>query len=408
MGFGGINAHLVLTGSDSVRRTSLDARTIRLVGSRQDAELLLLDATGPAELRERAASLAELCRRGWRSPSSVTLAATLASEAGDGAVRAAVVARSPEQAAERLRRLLAVLDGGAVRLVDPSGGVFLGGAAETPRIGFLFPGQGSGRNADGALSRRFEVAREAPRSACASPGGDQVATDVAQPRIVSSSLEGLRVLGLLGIEATVAAGHSLGELTALHWAGAMGEQAVVDLAAERGRVMADASEGGGAMGGIAAGHEVVEALLREVAGTAGAAVVIAGYNGPRQTVISGPAAAVDRVRRAAAAKDLMTMPIRVSHAFHSPLVAPAAAGLDRYLSGREFAPAPRPRRVDRHRGRPAGRRRPAATAGPPGARAGTVRRCGDPDGGGRGPADRGRPGPRAVHAGRGHRAGASR
>ena len=143
--------------------------------------------------------------------------------------------------------------------------------AATGRIGFLFPGQGSGRGAGGALSRRFGLAREAPRSAHASPDGDQVATDVAQPRIVSSSLEGLRVLGLLGIEATMAAGHSLGELTALHWAGAMGEQALVDLAAERGRVMADASEGGGAMAGIAAGPEVVEALLREAsAGTAGA------------------------------------------------------------------------------------------------------------------------------------------
>ena len=127
---------------------------------------------------------------------------------------------------------------------------------------------------------------------------------MAQPRIVSSSLEGLRVLGLLGIEATAAAGHSLGELTALHWAGAMGEQTLVDLAAERGRVMADASEGGGAMAGIAAGPEVVEALLREVAGAASAAVVIAGYNGPRQTVISGPAARWTEVRRAAAARDL--------------------------------------------------------------------------------------------------------
>ena len=337
MGFGGINAHLVLTGSDSVRRTSLDARTIRLAGSSQDAELLLLAAATPAELRERAASLAELCQR-LAFAELGDVAATLASEAGDGAIRAAVVAASPEQAAERLGRLLATLDGGAVRLVDPKGGVFLGGAAETPRVGFLFPGQGSGRNAVGALSRRFEVAREAPRSAGAAQDSDQVATDVAQPRIVSSSLEGLRVLGLLGIEATMAAGHSLGELTALHWAGAMGEQALVDLAAERGRVMAAASEGGGAMSGIAAGPEVVEALLSEAAGTASAAVVIAGYNGPRQTVISGPAAQVDQVRRAAAAKDLMTIPIRVSHAFHSPAVAPAAAGLDRYLSGRQFSP----------------------------------------------------------------------
>ncbi len=337
MGFGGINAHVVLAGDSSMRRTTLDAFTTRLVGSRQDAELLLLDAATLAGLRDRVASLAELADR-LTFAELGDLAATLASEAGGGPVRAAVVARSPDQAAERLRRLLEVLDGGTTRLVDSWEGVFLGNAAATVRIGYLFPGQGSGRGAEGALSRRFKVAREAPRLASAPSDGDQVATDVAQPRIVSSSLEGLRVLGLLGIEAKAAAGHSLGELTALHWAGALGEQAVVDLAAERGRVMADASEGGGAMAGIAASHEVVEALLREVPGTVGEAVVIAGYNGPQQTVISGLAAAVALVSQAAAARNLAAMPIRVSHAFHSPLVAPAAARLDGYLSSCQLRP----------------------------------------------------------------------
>jgi enediyne polyketide synthase len=337
MGFGGINAHIVLAGDSSMRRTSLDAFTTRLVGSRQDAELLLLDASSPAELRDRVASLAELADR-LTFAEVGDLAATLAGQAGDGPVRAAVVARSPDQAAERLRRLVEVLDGGTTRLVDPSGGVFLAAAAAAVRIGYLFPGQGSGRGAGGALSRRFRQAQRAPWPANASADGDQVATDVAQPRIVSSSLEGLRVLGLLGIEATAAAGHSLGELTALHWAGAMDEQALVDLAAERGRVMADASEGGGAMAGIAAAPEAVEALLREAPGRAADAVVIAGYNGPRQTVISGLAAAVTQVSRAAAEKHLAAMPIRVSHAFHSPLVAPAAARLERYLSGCQLLP----------------------------------------------------------------------
>jgi enediyne polyketide synthase len=337
MGFGGVNAHVVLTGEGSVRRTSVDARTARLVGSRQDAEVLLLDAATPAELRDRVVSLAGLADR-LAFAELGDLAATLADQAGDGPVRAAVVARSPDQAAERLRRLLELLDGGTARLVDPSGGIFLGTVAAAVRIGYLFPGQGSGRGAGGSLSRRFKVARDAPRPANASADGDQVATDVAQPRIVSFSLEGLRVLGLLGIEATVAAGHSLGELTALHWAGAMGEQAVVDLAGERGRIMADASEGGGAMAGIAAGPEAVEALLRETPAGLGEAAVIAGYNGPRQTVISGLAAAVARVSRAAAEKNLTAMPIRVSHAFHSPLVAPAAVRLERYLSGCQLRP----------------------------------------------------------------------
>jgi enediyne polyketide synthase len=105
-------------------------------------------------------------------------------------------------------------------------------------------------------------------------------TIVAQPRITMSSVAGLRVLSLLGIEAAAAVGHSLGELTALHWAGAMTESELFALAAARGRVMMEASEGGGAMAGIGAGPDEVEPLLR------GEPVVIAGYNGPAQTVIS--------------------------------------------------------------------------------------------------------------------------
>ena len=92
----------------------------------------------------------------------------------------------------------------------------------------------------GALRRRFaevdELYADGPRCPTA---GDMVATEVAQPRIVTGSLAGLRVLAALGIEATVAVGHSLGELSALHWAGALDEAALLRVAAVRGRTMAE-------------------------------------------------------------------------------------------------------------------------------------------------------------------------
>ena len=340
MGFGGINAHVVITASGDrpARRGELDARTTRLVSSRQDCELLLLDAASTAELRGHLAHLAGLCGR-LAFAELGDLAATLQRELAGRPVRAAVVAASPDQASERLTRLLAALDSGARRLTDAPGGVFLGdqaAASAGPRIGYLFPGQGSGRgHGDSAITRRFEAVRDLYRTVTMPVGDDPAATAVAQPRIAASSAAGLRALSLLGIEATAAVGHSLGELTALHWAGAMDEAALLDLASARGRVMADASEGGGAMAGIEAGPEQVEALL----GTE--PVVIAGYNGPRQSVVSGPADSVERVRAAAAAIGLATAPIAVSHAFHSPAVAPAAAGLDAYLAGCRFRPLAR-------------------------------------------------------------------
>jgi enediyne polyketide synthase len=335
MGFGGINAHVALEGDPAVRRTSIDARTRRLVSSRQDCEVLLLAAQSTADLRGKVAGLAELCER-LAFAELGDLAASLAREPGGGPVRAAVVASSPDQAAERLGKLLPLLTDGGPRVIDAAGGLFAGSGSGAPRIGFLFPGQGSGTGTEGALRRRFGAVL--PAAFTAPAGGDVVATAIAQPRIVRSSVDGLRILSRLGIEADAAVGHSLGELTALHWAGAMDEASLVALATERGRVMAEASAGGGAMAGIAASPELVESLLSHHGPSD---VVIAGYNGPGQTVISGPAGAVERICRVAADRGHGVARIRVSHAFHSPAVEPAAEGLARYLAGREFGPLTR-------------------------------------------------------------------
>ena len=145
-------------------------------------------------------------------------------------------------------------------------------------------------------------------------------------------MAGLRVLSMLGIEACAAAGHSLGEISALHWAGALDEDGLLAIAASRGRIMADLDSGDGAMASIVAPADAVEPLL------AGSPVVIAGYNSPKQTLISGPVAAVEEICAIAVAAGLNAMRIAVSHAFHSDLVAPAAAQLRGVLAGRQFQP----------------------------------------------------------------------
>ncbi len=335
MGFGGIDAHVVLENRDGTRRTRLDPRTVVLLKSRQDCEILLLDADTPTELAVRVEQLATFVAR-LSFAELGDLAETLQQGLADREVRAAIVAASPQDATRHLTALAAMLAEEVEAVVDAAGGVFLGRRAAPPRIGYLFPGQGSGkRNDGGAIARRFDPARELYQGLVLPADGDLVATAVAQPRIVTSSVAGLRVLGLLGIEATGAVGHSLGELTSLHWAGAMSESALLDLAAARGRVMAHASAGDGAMASVAAAPADVEPMLP------GEPVVIAGYNGPRQTVISGPADAVDRVCGAAARQGMTATRINVSHAFHSPAVAPAAEGLGAYLADVTFQPLAR-------------------------------------------------------------------
>ncbi|WP_258904643.1 type I polyketide synthase [Actinokineospora sp. UTMC 2448] len=329
MGFGGINTHIALEQAPgATRRVELPKRATTLVGGRQDAELLLLDGADDAALRERITGLLELVPK-LSFAELADLAGTLAKELSGGRVRASVVTNSPDDAVRKLERLLAAIDAGE-QSVFGADGVYLNRGATTPRIAYLFPGQGSGRGAVGAIRRRFAAADAVFTEAELPTGGDQTATEVAQPRIVAGSVAALRVLHTLGVEADVAVGHSLGELTALAWAGAMGAKDVLRLAKARGQVMAKASQGGGAMAGLAATPDRVTRLCGDEP------VVIAGYNGPTQTVIAGDAAAVDRVCERARAEGVTATRLNVSHAFHSPLVAPAAEAMTERLAEFSF------------------------------------------------------------------------
>jgi enediyne polyketide synthase len=336
MGFGGINSHITVTEAPTApRRRELDERARALVAGRQDAELLLFDADDVATLRGNVAAALEVVPK--LSFAELTdLAASLAGDLAGRPVRAAVVAGNPEQAERKLTKLIEKLEE-SDSVFDAADGVFVSSRTSEPKIGYLFPGQGSGRGGDSALRRRFTAAEEIHRAAGLPVSGDQVATEVAQPRIVTGSLAALRVLRSFGVEAVTATGHSLGELTALHWGGALDERALLDLAKVRGKVMATTGgEGTGAMAGIAASPSRVEEL------GLGSDVVIAGYNAPEQTVLSGPADSIDRIVARAKAQGVSATRIKVSHAFHSPLVEPAAAAMTGRLGEFSFSRLERP------------------------------------------------------------------
>ncbi|HEV2845481.1 MAG TPA: SDR family NAD(P)-dependent oxidoreductase, partial [Thermoanaerobaculia bacterium] len=202
--------------------------------------------------------------------------------------------------------------------------------------GFLFPGQGSPSHLDGGLfRRRFEALEAVYETAGLDPAGDPVDTSVAQPAILTHSLASLWLLDRLGVRASVAVGHSLGEIAALHWGGALDMDAALRLAAVRGRIMADLGEGNGAMASLGAPPEAGAEMLVEGA-------VIAACNSPQRTVVSGHAAAVEQVMERARDRGLATHRLRVSHAFHSPLVEAVGPRLAAELAKLPFRPLNRP------------------------------------------------------------------
>lgn len=159
------------------------------------------------------------------------------------------------------------------------------------------------------------------------------ATENAQPALLTAALAALAALaessevaGFVAARARFVAGHSLGEYTALTAAGALGFEDALRLVRLRGELMAQAHEGTmAAVIGLDEGP--LEAVCRE-ASSAGGLVVVANYNAPGQLVISGAADAVERagaLAKEAGARRII--PLRVSAAFHSPLMRQATAGL---------------------------------------------------------------------------------
>jgi [acyl-carrier-protein] S-malonyltransferase len=206
------------------------------------------------------------------------------------------------------------------------------------KIAFCFPGQGSaeagmGRDVAEAVPEAmavYEVGSEASgldlRKLCFhSPAEDLVDTAVQQPALVATSLAILAALRLRGIKPDYVVGHSVGEFAALAAAGVLDVGDTIRLVRERGLAMAEAArEHPGSMAAILGlADDVVERLCRRILG-----VWPANYNCPDQLVVSGEDEAVDECcRRAHEEGARRTVKLRVSGAFHSPLVARAAERL---------------------------------------------------------------------------------
>lgn len=206
-----------------------------------------------------------------------------------------------------------------------------------PALALVFPGQGSqkvgmGRDAfeqSAAARELFELADETLGTALSrvcfdGPEESLTSTDNAQPAILATSLAYLAAAvgaGSLTERPAFVAGHSLGEYTALVAAEALSAADALLLVRERGRLMAGAGEAN--PGTLAAILGLDERAVHEICTESGAEP--ANYNLSTQTVVGGTPAVVERAMELAKARGGKALAVKVSGAFHTSLMAPAAA-----------------------------------------------------------------------------------
>ncbi|MDX6392177.1 MAG: hypothetical protein QOJ73_3240, partial [Streptosporangiaceae bacterium] len=358
-GFGGTNFHVTveeytqapgaIASTGSIASTRSIASTGSMAGPARrlpvaPTELVLLSAGSSAELLAQGRqldlgrALTDLARQSQQNFRPTDHA------------RLAVVAHDPDDLAAKLGAAAARIEAGDAL---PEHGMVHYAARPVPsgRVGFLFPGQGAQYvGMGGDLAMHVPRARMAWDRAAGIDLGDVplhrtvfpppaftsadraaqearlTETQWAQPALAAASLALLDVLGALGLTPDCVAGHSFGELVALHAAGAFDADTLVRLARKRGELMRSASSSAGAMLAVAATRDQAESA---VAGMPD--VWVANHNAPRQVVLAGTVQAIEAVASRLAAGGTATARLNAATGFHSPLVASASEPLLEFL-----------------------------------------------------------------------------
>ncbi|WP_299529237.1 type I polyketide synthase, partial [uncultured Streptomyces sp.] len=324
-GMGGTNAHVVLEEGPRPRAGALlaDAGGAEpATGDGSGAGLLpwVVSARDGNALRDQAARLRNALG-GDEAPAPVDVGRSLAATRTVFTHRAVVLGTDRDGMAAGLDALAA--DGAGAHVVT--------GTARPGRTALLFTGQGAQRPGMGReLRRAFPVFGAAldevhaaldpfldrPLAEVTDTGEGLDDTGYTQPALFAFEVALHRLVASWGVRADLVAGHSIGEIAAAHVAGVLSLPDAARLVAARGRLMQELPAGG-AMVAVEAAEEDVLPLIE-----GGDSVAVAAVNGPRSVVLSGVEDEVTRIAGRLAAEGRRTRRLSVSHAFHSPLMAP--------------------------------------------------------------------------------------
>ncbi len=338
-GFGGINVHLTMQSEEVAKKLPKISSKIKSIArTSRDYEVFPVAAPNKQTLINQLKVL--LTKVGKLSFSELTdLSITLTSQFKNaGTWKVCFVSHRPEQLLDQILEILPLIEKEEVFWVDSEKGIYFTTTDERKPITFLFPGQGAPiyNNLGGFENLMEAIGRQKHEEI--SPLKDTVCCDqivdtkVAQFSIVSKTLESIELLSSLGIHADHAIGHSLGEISALAWANSISKQQALEIAKVRGNAMSEYGEPNGAMLALQCGDKEISKLLN------GSNAVVTGYNGVNNYVVGGNRKIIDQIEASAFENEIRSTRLKVSHAFHTPMMQNAAKEFKKELERLEFNP----------------------------------------------------------------------
>lgn len=310
MGFGGINTHVTIEEYNFNPQNEPVKSLEQPVAATWGTGLFLFCADTKEEMLRQLQDIAAYA--GLISYAEMAdLSASLYQAIGKGEYRAGIVASSPAELSVKIDKLNAAIHD-KNDFVNHKEIFFYGGPVKS-KIGFLFPGQGSKSfSLKGSFRNQFpwiQIPEHFP-----SLSSDSTALNVTQPAIVGTAMISLSILKMLGITGEVGVGHSLGEIAALGWSGALKEEEALLLALRRGEIMSTTAGLEGLMLIVSASEEVVKQLISNES------IEIAAVNSEKQTVVSGKTENVLHFKSQLNSAGISCTLLPVKYAFHSTMM----------------------------------------------------------------------------------------
>ncbi len=331
MGFGGINTHIAIEEFLGAKAKS-KSNSANAGSSSQDTELFLIGENSVDALKLKLNLL--LSKASEISYAELTdLSCTLYKQIRQqDSHRVAIEAATPDELKEKILKLIKVIENKDSFFEN---GIYYSNSSNALQIGFLFPGQGTETlTYPSLITKRFPILEKLIPAYIIENADKRsgISTDIAQPSIIATSIAATKLMEQVGIKANVAIGHSVGEISALYYAGSISQQDAIELARRRGKLMHESPAVKGCMISVSTSLDMTG--IKEIVD--GSGVSIACINSPSQMVLSGSKSSIEIVSDILRSRSIPFTLLKVENAFHSVLMNAIKNSFVEALQGFDF------------------------------------------------------------------------